>query len=55
MWLATVFVLSESSSAISWLVLPLASLVKISSSRSVRAARIAIAAVSLVLTGDVTP
>ena len=37
MWLATVFVLSESSRAISWLLSPLARRVKISSSRSVRA------------------
>ena len=43
MWLATVLVLSESSRPMSWLLLPLAS-VKISSSRSVRAARIALAA-----------
>ena len=47
MWLATVFVLSESSRAISWLLSPLARRVKISSSRSVRTARIATAALSL--------
>ena len=44
MWLATVLVLSESSWAIWWLLLPLARRVKISSSRSVSAARIAVAA-----------
>ena len=51
MWFATVFVLSERSCAIWWLLLPLASWVKISSSRSVTAARIAIAVLPLVLTG----
>jgi hypothetical protein len=51
MWLATVFGLSETSRAISWLLLPLASCLKISSSRSVRAARMATAAIALVLTG----
>ena len=51
MWLATVFELSGARRAISWLVLPLASRVKISSSRSVRAARIATASLSLVVTG----
>jgi hypothetical protein len=49
MWLWTVLVLSESSCAISWLLLPLASRPKISSSRSVRTARIALAALSLVV------
>ena len=53
MWFATVFVLSERSCAIWWLLLPLASWVKISSSRSVRAARIAIAVLPLVLDGEV--
>ena len=52
MWLATVFVLTERSCAIWWLLWPLASWVKISSSRSVRAARIAVALLLLVLTGD---
>ena len=51
MWLATVFVLSESSRAISWLLFPLARRVKISSSLAVRRARIATAALSLFLTG----
>ena len=51
MWLATVFVLSVRSRAISWLLSPLARRLKISSSRSVSAARIAIAALSVVLTG----
>jgi hypothetical protein len=53
MWLATVFVLTDSSCAIRWLLLPLAIRVKISSSRGVRAARIATAELSLVLTGEV--
>ena len=51
MWLETVFVLSESSRAISRLLSPLASRVKISSSLAVRTARIATAAVSVFLTG----
>ena len=51
MWLATVFVLSVSLRAISWLLSPLASRLKISSSRSVRAARIVTAALSGLLTG----
>jgi hypothetical protein len=51
MWLATVFVLSESSRAISWLLSPLARRLKISSSRSVRAAPIATAALSVFWTG----
>ena len=53
MWLATVFVLTERSCAIWWLLWPLASWVKISSSRSVRAARIAVAVMSLRLDGEV--
>lgn len=49
--LATVFVLSVSLRAISWLLSPLARRVKISSSLSVRTARIAAAAPSVVFTG----
>ena len=48
MWLWTVLVLSESSCAMSLLLLPLARWLKISRSRSVRAPRIALAALSLI-------
>src|SRR5258708_5589819 len=47
MWLETVFALSDSSCAMSWLLSPLARRVKISSSRTVSAARMATAALWL--------
>lgn len=51
MWLATVFVLSDSPRAISWLLLPLGSCLKISSSRCVRGGTDCHGGIAAALTG----